>query len=197
MAEQDNEKHLDQLLDSLLSRYSDAQPRPGLETRILATVRAQAEEQKFSGWKNIWMWAGAATAIVIIAAVMMMNYRARKIPGSPTIANTQQPSVMPPKTPPVDQQRVAEETPGRKHSPVQQTRPVAVIAAREPVRQDVFPTPVPPSEQERMLLGYLAGTPPQEIIAQSRPDRRPLEEVPDEQIVPETQPVLQRSNSTR
>ena len=35
MAEQDNEKRLDQLLDSLLTTYSDVQPRPGLETRIL------------------------------------------------------------------------------------------------------------------------------------------------------------------
>ena len=197
MAEQDNEKQLDQMLDSLLSRYSDAQPRPGLETRILATVRAQAGEQKSSGWKRIWMWAGAAAAIVIVAAIMMMNHGARKAPDAPTIANTPQPSVIPPKNPPADHQRVAEEPPAQKHNLLPQPQPVMASAAREEVRQEVFPTPEPPSEQEQLLLGYLAGTPQQEIIAQSKPDRPSLDETLEEQIVPETQPVAPRSNSTR
>ena len=193
MAEQDNEKQLDQLLDSLLSRYSDAQPRPGLETRILATVRAQAGKQKRPGWKQIWMWAGAAAAIAIIAVVMMMNYRAQKVPGSPTIANTPQPAVIPLKHSSAEHQRLAEEPPERKHSALPHPGPVVVSDVRHEVRQDVFPAPAPPSEQERLLLGYLASTPQQEVIAQSRPDRPPLEE----EIVPETQPVVPRSNSTR
>jgi len=197
MAEQDNEKQLDQLLDSLLSRYSDAQPRPGLETRILATLRAQAGEQKRSGWKPIWIWAGAAAAIVIVAALVMMNHGARKIQGSPTIANTPHPSIVSPKNPPADHQQVAEEPPKRRHSPSRQPQPVIASAAREEVRKEVFPTPEPPSEQERLLMGYLARTPQQEIIAQSKPDRPLLDETLEEQIVPETQPVVPRSNSTR
>ena len=197
MAEQDNEKQLDQLLDSLLSRHSDAQPRPGLETRILATVRAQAGEQKRPGWRQIWMWAGAAAAIAIIAVLMMMNHGARRAPGAPTIANTPHPPIISPKNPPVDHQQVAEEPPERKHSPARQTQPVAVSAVHEAVRQEVFPTATPLSDQERMLLGYLAGTPRQEIIAQSKPDQPSLDETLEEQIVPETQPVVQRSNSTQ
>ena len=200
MAEQDNEKQLDQLLDSLLSRYSDAQPRPGLETRILATVRAQAGEQKRSGWRQIWIWAGAAAAIAIVTAIMMMNHSARRIPDTPTIANTPQPTVMPPKNPPAEHQRVAERPlqPRRpQRAPQQQVRPVMVAQSHEAVRQEVFPTPAPLSDQERMLLGYLAGTPRQEIIAQSKPDQPSLDETLEEQIVPETQPVIQRSNSTQ
>ena len=128
---------------------------------------------------------------------MMMNHSARKVPGSPTIANTPQPSVIPLKNPPAEHQRIAEEPPERKHSPSRQAQRVVVSAVREEVRRDVFPTPAPPSDQERLLLGYLAGAPQQEIIAQSRPDRPAAEETPEEQFVPETQPVVQRSNSTR
>lgn len=196
MAEQDNEKQLDQLLDSLLSRYSDAQPRPGLETRILATVRAQAAEQKRSGWKPLWMWLGAAAALVIVAALLLMNHSVRKVPGAPTIANTPQPSVVPPKNPPADHQQVAEGPPERKHRPLPQP-PLIARTVREEVRKEVFPTPEPPSEQERLLLSYLARTPRQEIIAQSKPDRPSLDETLEEQIVPETQPVVPRSSSTR
>ena len=193
MAEQNNEKHLEQLLDSLLSRYSDAQPRPGLETRVLATVRAQSEEQKSGSWMRAWMWAGAAIAVFIVAALVMMNHREKTVPPSPSIAHAPEPSAIAPEKMPAGHQRVAEVSPRRKQSPLHQPQPVAVSE----VRQEVFPTPTPPSEQERLLLGYLARTPRQEIIAQSRPDMPAAEETPEEQLVPETQPVVQRSNSTR
>ena len=143
------------------------------------------------------MWAGAAAAIAIVAAIMMMSHGAQKVPDSPTIANTLQPAVVLPKNPPADHQRIAEVPPKRNHSPSPHPGPVVVSEVSHEVRQDVFPTPTPPSEQERLLLGYLARTPQQEIIAQSKPDRPSLDEILEEQIVPETQPVVPRSNSTR
>src|SRR5207302_1723075 len=75
--------------------------------------------------------------------------------------------------------------------------PGSVIAMIAPdIRQEVFPSPAPLSEQERLLLGYLAGTPQQEVIAQSRPERPLIDETPEGQPAPEVQP-LQHSNSTR
>src|SRR2546423_12241288 len=73
MAEQDKEQHLDQLLDSLLATYSDAKPRPGLEIRLLANLRA-AEQQKSTSWRWRWLLAGA-TAALIFAIVMAIHLR--------------------------------------------------------------------------------------------------------------------------
>ena len=72
MADQDNEKRLDQLLDSLLTTYSDVQPRPGLETRILATVRAQVP-QSSRQWGIAWIWAGAVITTLALAAVLLVT----------------------------------------------------------------------------------------------------------------------------
>jgi hypothetical protein len=41
-------------------------------------------------------------------------------------------------------------------------------------RPPIFPTPVPLSEQEQLLLRYVAGTPQQELIAQSHPEEPPV-----------------------
>ena len=40
----------------------------------------------------------------------------------------------------------------------------------EEVRQQVFPSPSPLSEQEKLLLRYLSRTPREELVAQSHPD---------------------------
>ena len=75
--------------------------------------------------------------------------------------------------------------------------PGPVIAMIAPdIRQEVFPSPAPLSEQERLLLGYLAGTPQEEVIAQSRQERPLIDETSEGQPSPEIQP-LQHSNSTR
>ena len=44
MADQDNEKRLDQLLDSLLTTYSDVQPRPG---ELLGQLHITFHDRRF------------------------------------------------------------------------------------------------------------------------------------------------------
>jgi hypothetical protein len=39
--EKDKQMQIDDTLDSLLANYSSAEPRPGLETRILANMREE------------------------------------------------------------------------------------------------------------------------------------------------------------
>src|SRR5437899_11294052 len=94
MAEQDNEKRLDQLLDSLLTTYSDMQPRPGLETRILANVRAQMP-QPSRKWGIAWIWAGAAITTIMLAAVLLVNHFNQTVPPPPSLANHSQPVTAP------------------------------------------------------------------------------------------------------
>ena len=51
MADQEKDRQMrSKMLDSLLANYSSAEPRPGLETRILANLRdAEKKEQPTDG----------------------------------------------------------------------------------------------------------------------------------------------------
>jgi hypothetical protein len=65
------------------------------------------------------------------------------------------------------------------------------------MRGDVFPTPVPLSEQEKLLLRYVAGTARDEIMAQSRadPDKGAAEESGESPH--DLTQVIQRTSDTR
>ena len=81
MADQDKEKQLDDLLDSLLSHYASAEPRPGLETRVLASIR-QARRAEKVRWMGLgWWWAvGAVTVVVTAALIVFSSYGGRSHP---------------------------------------------------------------------------------------------------------------------
>ena len=82
------------MLDSLLANYSSAEPRPGLETRILANLR-EAEKKAPQGWWNFkWIWAGAVAAAVVIAMVLV-NVRHQVTPPTNTVAKTISPAPQP------------------------------------------------------------------------------------------------------
>jgi hypothetical protein len=59
------------------------------------------------------------------------------------------------------------------------------------LRQEVFPTPAPLSEQEKLLIRYLSRTPREELVARSHPDE--IEELLQDQIL---FPVTGPSKST-
>ncbi len=70
--EKDKQMQIDDMLDSLLANYSSAEPRPGLETRILANLREAEEKKAPQGWWNFkWLWAGVVAAAIIVAAVLI------------------------------------------------------------------------------------------------------------------------------
>jgi hypothetical protein len=192
MAEQDNERRMDQLLDSLLAGYSDAGPRPGFESRLLANLREQATPQRSPAWGRIWAWTGITTAAAALAVILAVSYFGRQVPRTAPVANhSPAPVPQPMRKPSAPQQVVAVKAHHRK--PVQRLVPTAVTAE---VRQEVFPTPTPLSEQERFLLKYLTRTPKREVIAQSRAEKSATEEA-FAGATPEVQAIFQRSNSTR
>src|SRR5438270_5972069 len=86
--EKDKQMQIDDMLDSLLANYSSAEPRPGLETRILANLRDAEEKDTAHGWWNFkWLWAGAVAAAIIVAAVLI-NGRHRFEPPKHVMAKT-------------------------------------------------------------------------------------------------------------
>ncbi|HEY6971280.1 MAG TPA: hypothetical protein VJA94_18870 [Candidatus Angelobacter sp.] len=190
MAERENEKRLDELLDSFLARYSDAQPRPGFQTRLLANLRTRSavHSRITNPGLSRLLWA-AATATVLIAVTLTVYFlRVADLPEAPTIRAAGVPVlpagsgvVLPPGT----------QHSGKRHKSLQKS-PTAVVAE---VRQQVFPSPEPLSEQEQLLLRYLARTPKEEVAAQSRSDE-PAEG--PEPLVPQVQQFLgTETRSTR
>ena len=63
----DENVQLDTLIDRALASYTPAEPRPGLEQRILASVAAASRPRTW-GWRPAWALA-AAVALVAVAAI--------------------------------------------------------------------------------------------------------------------------------
>ena len=180
MADQEKDKQIDKMLDSLLAGYSSAEPRPGLETRILANLRdAESREASRGWWGFKWLWAGAVLAALIVAGVLIGGKR-QVAPPPHKVVQTVQPSVQPPqpqpKPPEIAPQMATKQRERRPH------RAAMIQAARNSglkpgLRPANFPTPFPLSEQERLMLAYLNNTPHQEVIAHiQRTDQQEAEE---------------------
>lgn len=174
MAEQGKEKNLDELLGSLLATYSDAQPRPGFETRLLSRLRAAAGAETNRRVMFRWLWASSAIGAVAIALAVIQLLPLAKLPRPPAIPVAGLP-ILP-----------ATAKPKEVSPKVRAPRAPAIeaLAQSGDVRQQVFPTPSPLSPQEQLLLRYLAGTPGEEVAAQSHVDEPPPEA--PELLVPQT-----------
>jgi hypothetical protein len=197
MADQEKDKRVDEMLDSLLANYSSAEPRPGLETRILANLQGAAGNESPAGWWNFkWIWAGMVTAAIIVAAVLISG-RHRVEPPTHVIVKTS-PAVPQPEIQP--HAPIARNETARIHRRKPSTVPAAQRNATFALnkRPAVFPTPTPLSEQEKLLLSYVAGTPREEVVAQSHPDESPVVGDQDQtEAIPDLMHIPQKVSNTR
>lgn len=168
------EKLLDELLDFALNEYSRAEPRSGLENRILATLSSKAQQESRWSWNRWQLWTAAAAVACVVVAVLAINHKQHSaplvVPGQTIAKSTASNSVAT-----VSQTESAPQV--RKITRRKQQRllagtPAPVIAA---VKQPVFPSPSPLSDQERLLFAYLKRTPYQELVQNSKPDEPKLE----------------------
>ncbi len=86
MENNERDRKLEQWLDEALSEYSNAEPRFGLEQRVLNRVRGeeQARAKRWGFWK--WMPAFAAIAAVLVVGVAILPVGLRKAPVSGKVA---------------------------------------------------------------------------------------------------------------
>jgi len=179
MVEREDKRNVDELLDALLAVYSDAQPRPGFQTRLLANLRVSPQAESKLNVKHAirYLWAAATAAVLSAVSLTIYFSRTAALPEAPKIK-----AVGIPVLPANDRAIPGNKSPRprKPHETVQKNFEAAVAE----VRQQVFPTPTPLSEQERLLLRYLAGTPKEEVAIQSRSDE-PVEG--PEQLVPQVQ----------
>lgn len=164
--ERANEEKTGQMLDTLLSAYSNVEPRPGMEIRVLAGLRAAAQAPA-PRWNTTWLWSVAGVAAIAAVIIAVYLWPASTAPPRPAL-KAQVPAPYVQEKPEAPPQQPAVKPVPRAPLP----RPPQ-LAARVDVRQEVFPAPVALSDQEKLLLKYLSGTPREEVVARSHPDDAP------------------------
>lgn len=163
MSDQNDEKKFDDLLNSALSEYSAVQPRPGLESRILARIQDSAQQPRW--WSVRWLVAGAAAAAIAVIVLSVLFFRPARRPQQVEI-RPNHPQAIQPQPQPNSEVTTAKTTPVRRERRLPQAQPRLELALSD--RPSVFPTPTDFTEQEKLMLAYLAQTPKEEIIAQLR-----------------------------
>jgi hypothetical protein len=180
-----SQDELDRALDAALAKCA-AEPRAGLENRILAGLRAEelraespAGRHRYK-WK--WLWP-AATAAVLVALAMAWMGRSQK---QPTVVN--RPVVIAPDLQ-IESKAVDAQTPYRDttvgaghvqrpthqantHRSLNESSPVQVtdvqVADANP-KLDQFPSRRPLSEKEKLALEYVRDYPEEAaMIAQAQ-----------------------------
>ena len=129
-----NEKRdeLDQLIDSAMAEYADAEPLAGLEERVLERVRLER-----AGKRSFWRWS---IAVVAVAAALLV--------------------ILVPRPQQVDVRRTARSAevregppPAANHATPPRARPQTSRSPQHRMpKRDQFPTPAPLTAEERALL---------------------------------------------
>ena len=161
---------LDRELDAALSRYAAVEPRSGLEERILANLQYERAQVPERVW---WRWGVAVTlaAAVVIVAVALMWKSGRPAPQQivehPVLEQS------PKKSPP---QVLASNQHGGRNVNTPARRTVHPQVARDATatpgpKLDVFPSPQPLSDQEKLLARYAQREPDRAaVLAEARMD---------------------------
>ena len=175
MPDNDKEKQTDRLLDSMLSQYSAVEPRPGLETRVLAQI---AESRERRPGRLRWLVAGtgiAASAIAVVVVMLVLRVEQRHSPTLPQAdsiqaqqqrRNSAAGQVAP--TIRTARRRVAVRHAVTAQKAEKKNRQFQSLAVSQ--RPAIFPTPAPLTEQERLMFSYVENTPRGEVVAQVRND---------------------------
>jgi len=169
---------LDRALDGALARYSAAEPRPGLEDRVLASLRAEQLRPAERPW---WKWGLAAAVAAIFIAVIALALRLGNTHRPTTAAH---PGAAAPTSPipgtqlasrPANPVHLANASAHKK--PVRSSKTQSLVAKTP--KLDSFPSPQPLSEQERFLENYVQQRPAEAVfVAEARAKllRKDLEE---------------------
>jgi hypothetical protein len=146
---------LEGALDALLAKYSAVDPRAGLEERILANLRAEQMRVPERAW---WRWSIAATVAAVIVVGITLAWRADK-PAQPLIvkhpSSTQQSPKQAPQIAARDENGGIKSVVAPTGRTVHHSQATTLAVASENPKLDVFPSPQPLSEQEKILMSYV------------------------------------------
>ncbi len=137
----DKERFVEDLLEASLERHYRAEPRAGLEARILAGIAARERVVR-----RRWLWTFAAATAAVAVTVLALHGLRRPPAPVPTVSQAAAPKPQPPVT--------FTFTGPKPSAPHTAREGVRRIAAAEPSRPAQFPTPRPLTDSEKLLLVY-------------------------------------------
>jgi hypothetical protein len=150
MRNEDNDQSAERWLDAALKQYGEAEPRRGLENRVLAHLQAERERLTL----RTWWWRPVAAAVTIAVLVGGALLLERK-PDVTTVTISNQPPVTAGKSEPA---RPIASRAGSHTAIKGRVRPEPNRNVAQPFsvpRLEQFPAPAPLSEQEEMLARYV------------------------------------------
>lgn len=164
-----SEQHekLDEILDKALAAYGQAEPRMGLEARVLARLEEAKTSPARAWW---WKWAWAPAAALLLAGGLYLARPHTPLPTAPSVAGKPVAPAVTAAQP--EAPAVIAAAPAKPRVRPRVAPKVAEAAARQPQ----FPAPQPPSEQEKLLLAYVR-TQPQAAAQQAQAAAAPLAEM--------------------
>ena len=187
---------LDRELDAALAKYADVAPRAGLEKRVLANLRTKHEQSSAQAW---WYWPAAALVVVVLIVFVISQERRAVQPGRAAYHPS---TALPPHTGPAMPDVAKHE----KHSPRLSVRKRGMPGSRATEvaiaapKLDQFPSPQPLSEQEKILMSYVAEYPEHAVlVAQARAEllrRDHIEEMKASSAGAGTADLEERKNDT-
>ena len=179
-----NECSSDGWLRAALKQYGEADPRPGLENRVLAAVRAEREHRTTRQW-HWWPALATLAAILVIGTAMhLVQWRNGSIP-PPLAKRDPAPSEQKGLQPSQAKMAPAEEEANRTiHAVIARNHVDRVVESATP-RLERFPSPEPLSEQEKILARYVQQFPREaDLLAQAQTELTG-EEMTGDQAPPE------------
>jgi len=158
---------LDRTLDAALAKYASVEPREGLEERILANLCSQDARAAEPTWWN-WRFVAAVAAVLMIAAVVVWRWNKPTLPPVATHPPALKQAPFAPEVAHGEENNAAPRK-SKRHPTLRHQREPEILAAGP--KLDVFPTPLPLSEQEKILATYVARYPQHAaLVAEARMD---------------------------
>ena len=187
-----NQDDLDRALDAALAKYA-AEPRSGLEERVLANLRAETARESVRAW---WQWsvlAALAAAAVIAVALSWRTGSHRATPVAVTTPATQAASTQVARS--GEQSGVRKL--GREAGKTPKHHAAAATVAVEPPKLDQFPSPQPLSEQEKLLRAFVAENLERAVlIARARSEQLRQDELEELKMFPSGNERTERNGDT-
>ncbi len=147
---------LDRVLDAALAKYAAVDPRAGLEERVLAHVRTEAQSPR-----RLWLQWGLAAGVAVVVLVAVLVWRSSRVPHH-VIANhpaitIQRPSIEDGHSAPHATGEVAIVKHASTRKPA--VHPVIAATAIAHPKLEQFPSPQPLSQEEIALAQYVKNFP--------------------------------------
>ncbi|HXZ42292.1 MAG TPA: hypothetical protein VEG68_16220 [Terriglobales bacterium] len=150
MEPKDKERFIDEWVDVALRQRGAVEPRPGLENRVLAALKAERERipAQTWNWRPVWI---TLAAMLLIGAVAFLRRTTDKV-GSTSVASHVTPLLS------------SEASTHTSSAVTRGPRAGAVRRVSATPRLEQFPSPQPLSEQERILVSYIQQFPREAVL---------------------------------